>query len=301
MKERYNELKSKIQKNKDLEVEYKNTLLNPGIVKHNVEILKTNNGNIRILSTGIDPIVDNISNFINLKKYVGREIKIEINYKSNLEGEMQLYYTTEKNEEYSENKVRTSVIKKFGEAEFIIPVTDYTKFRLDIPEKSDVEITSIKIETPIENIDYGYDDLLSKQFNYLNFIHNYDLEYLPYIWANYDTKKSINNRVLSRLISVPNNRFLINPLENNYKIKGNYLLITGNFKNEEKVTIKLGNLKDNIFSEKYKYNFIAKEGTQNYLLRVSTDYYWYTNEINSVEVVSENGIKNVSMKILEGD
>ena len=301
LKEKYNELKSKIQKNKDLEIEYKNTLLNSGIIKHNVEILKTNNGNIRILSTGIDPIVDNISNFINLKKYVGREIKIEINYKSNLEGEMQLYYTTEKNEEYSENKVRTSGIKKFGEAEFIIPVTDYTKFRLDIPEKSDVEITSIKIETPIENIDYGYDDLLSKQFNYLSFIHNYDLEYLPYIWANYDTKKAINNRVLSRLISVPNNRFLINPLENNYKIKGNYLLVTGNFKNEEKVTIKLGNLKDNIFSEKYKYNFIAKEGTQNYLLRVSTDYYWYTNEINSVEVVSENGIKNVSMKILEGD
>ena len=90
-------------------------------------------------------------------------------------------------------------------------------------------------------------------------------------------------------------------LNNNQKIKGNYLLVTGNFKNEEKVTIKLGNLKDNIFSEKYKYNFIAKEGTQNYLLRVSTDYYWYTNEINSIEVVSENGIKNVSMKILEGD
>lgn len=162
---------------------------------------------------------------------------------------------------------------------------------------------NLLINKQIQFINFGYDSLNKKnnQIEYIGSIHNYDLEYLPYIWANYDTKKAINNRVLSRLISVPNNRFLINPLENNYKIKGNYLLITGNFKNEEKVTIKLGNLKDNIFSEKYKYNFIAKEGTQNYLLRVSTDYYWYTNEINSVEVVSENGIKNVSMKILEGD
>lgn len=160
---------------------------------------------------------------------------------------------------------------------------------------------NLDILKKITNINYGYDEFVSKELDWLSFVHNNNLEYLPYIWANYDIKKAINNKVLYNLKNISNNRFSIDKLNNNQKIKGNYLLITGNFKNEEKVTIKLGNLKDNIFSEKYKYNFIAKEGTQNYLLRVSTDYYWYTNEINSVEVVSENGIKNVSMKILEGD
>lgn len=172
------------------------------------------------------------------------------------------------------------------------------ELKLKLKKESQKNLDILK---KITNINYGYDEFVSKELDWLSFVHNNNLEYLPYIWANYDIKKAINNKVLYNLKNISNNRFLIDKLNNNQKIKGNYLLVTGNFKNEEKVTIKLGNLKDNIFSEKYKYNFIAKEGTQNYLLRVSTDYYWYTNEINSVEVVSENGIKNVSMKILEGD
>jgi len=172
------------------------------------------------------------------------------------------------------------------------------ELKLKLKKESQKNLDILK---KITNINYGYDEFVSKELDWLSFVHNNNLEYLPYIWANYDIKKAINNKVLYNLKNISNNRFSIDKLNNNQKIKGNYLLVTGNFKNEEKVTIKLGNLKDNIFSEKYKYNFIAKEGTQNYLLRVSTDYYWYTNEINSVEVVSENGIKNVSMKILEGD
>ena len=45
------------------------------------------------------------------------------------------------------------------------------------------------------------------------------------------------------------------------------------------------------------------EGTHNYIFRVSSDYFWYTEDINAVKLWYDNGqkIDNADIKILQGD
>ena len=65
--------------------------------------------------------------------------------------------------------------------------------------------------------------------------------------------------------------------------------------------IKLGSIKNDIFDEKYQYVMTVKKGRYDYLIRVSTYYFWYLNQINAVKIISNKKLKNTSMKILEGD
>ena len=54
------------------------------------------------------------------------------------------------------------------------------------------------------------------------------------------------------------------------------------------------------FEEKYRFHITVMEGTHDYLLRCSTDYYWYLGTINAVKIEA-NDIHITGMKILEGD
>ena len=44
-----------------------------------------------------------------------------------------------------------------------------------------------------------------------------------------------------------------------------------------------------------------KEGKNQYLFRVSSDYYWYCEEINGFSLKADGEAYDVSMKILDGD
>ena len=274
------------------------------LILNNIELIKENE-TVKIKSIGVDPIVAKLESFIDLKKYIGKKAKITIDYVSDIEGEMQIFYTTKSNEEYSNDKVITTKIFNKGKAEFVIPVTEFTKVRLDIPEKSIVNLNSFKVGTIIDYIDYGYDEFRSKEentYSYINALHNYSVRLLPLIWANYDVKKSINNKVLT-VLTDNNGVFSFNNIFNLGK-KGNYLLISTTYeglKDTENVIIKLGSIKNDIFDEKYQYVMTVKKGRYDYLIRVSTDYYWYLNQINAVKIISNKKLKNTSMKILEGD
>ena len=274
------------------------------LILNNIELIKENE-TVKIKSIGVDPIVAKLESFIDLKKYIGKKAKITIDYVSDIEGEMQIFYTTKSNEEYSNDKVITTKIFNKGKAEFVIPVTEFTKVRLDIPEKSIVNLNSFKVGTIIDYIDYGYDEFRSKEentYSYINALHNYSVRLLPLIWANYDVKKSINNKVLT-VLTDNNGVFSFNNIFNLGK-KGNYLLISTTYeglKDTENVIIKLGSIKNDIFDEKYQYVMTVKKGRYDYLIRVSTYYYCYLNQINAVKIISNKKLKNTSMKILEGD
>ncbi len=282
------------------------------LVLHDVEISK-NNGEITVKSIGSDPFINNIQELIDLKRYIGNDIKLKFSYKTSKSGNLQIYYTEDKDEVYSEYKSITTKIKENGIAEFVIPITEHTKIRLDIPDDSILTLYTISVDSPISYIDYGYDgpyeNITDKgQELFYGLSHNYNIKYLPYIWAEYDIKKSVNNKVLFDLIE-ENSIFTFNNIAFNSIEKGNYLLVSMTYdglednKNGETLnaTIKLGNYKSKIFDEKYQYSLIVKEGTHNYIIRVSSDYYWYTKQINSVQIISEGVLKNIAMKILEGD
>lgn len=270
-----------------------------------------------IMFTGTDPKVDGIQNIFDLSRYIDENVKISVVYETDIEGDMQLFYTTVKEEIFTEERSLTKRISGEGIAEFIIPVTKHTRLRLDIPEKSSVKIKSLVVSTPISIMSYGYDDPIKtidedgNNWNaYDNGLHSYRLSYLPSIWAENDI--ATLNRVKCEL-ERKDTYFLFDRLAV-YPIKqGNYLLLNATFNGFDmgknycsddeniEVVIKLGEYENCKFTEKYQYVIKVKEGEGQYLIRISNDYHWYYDDINAVKIVSSSQLNDVSLKILEGD
>lgn len=162
---------------------------------------------------------------------------------------------------------------------------------------------SMESSPDIKPIGWGYDVPL----------HHYRFSYLPYLWANEDRLDAIGNPVQSIGLSLGGESFYFEPLNQKQKEKGNYLLLDVSFPgNDTKdlagaddeictAAIKLGTLDDAGFSEKYQYELTLKEGTHRYLLRISSDYHWYSEHINAIAFSSDGEANQVRMRILEGD
>lgn len=209
--------------------------------------------------------MEGINNFIDLSAYKDGSVKVSVKYSTDTDGEMKLFFTTDLNENYVDEKVSTTHISGTGMAEFIVPVTEYTRLRLDIPEGSTVTIHSLKVSSPVTYIDYGYDNSMQNTDengnvwnSYDNGFHTYDLAYLPNIWADNDSAN--NNTEYSELLYT-----------------------------------------NGAFEERYQYNVTLSEGTNEYIIRISNDYYWYCDEINAIRVSCDGFLYDVNMRILEGD
>lgn len=153
-----------------------------------------------------------------------------------------------------------------------------------------------------------YEDLSSKvqgvyepiDWMYESNNHTFNLQKLPYIWANYDEKKAIDNIKVLDLLPVSENVFYIDNVEEIEKEKGNYLLISLSSNMDQDVIISAGNQSGSDLSS---VTFSVCEGESSYLIRISSDYYWYNNLLDTftIYVGGENGVINGSMSILEGD
>lgn len=180
----------------------------------------------------------------------------------------------------------------------------YTKLSTIVGEQKNVDefknSDSLEQNSPICYVDYGYD----------NEYHMYKMAYLPYIWAEND--KASENKVLSSL----NKEKYVYLFEGSNEIErkaGNYLMIEAdyagidigeNYNDDDEsmiANVKLGVYEDGTFEEKYQYTMVMKEGKHKYLLRVSSDYYWYADNINAVTISSDGVLYDVKMRILEGD
>lgn len=167
----------------------------------------------------------------------------------------------------------------------------------------------------VKSIDYGFDGPVedtsaadSNTYVYYGSLHNHSIKLLPRIWAENDSAMAINNEVISGLKN-NNGIYIMDPDAYMKNSKGNYLRITadcpdtdGTIDNGEYVegTVVMGNYLNDRFVEKCRYTMLFTEGRHDYLIRCSTDYYWYIGEINAVRI---DGVplENVEMAILEGD
>ena len=308
---------------------------------HNVELNPRTDHSVVIAYTDRDPFITELQTVVDISKYFDDEkIDIVIVYSTDLPGIMQLFYTTDEGESYSEPKSIKQKISSTGIAHFSLPVTEYTRLRLDTPEKSNVEIKGLYLDhfedyegQHVYFIEYGYDGPYividgndNVTWSYVSALHNHNLRQLPRIWAETDQYKAVSNPVVSEANSAGaqfimnkdnvtrkiGNTFIFDP-ETIDKTNGNYLLIraaydgsnaNGTFSSDDEfyeAWLMLGNYDGEKFEEKCKFALTFKEGTHEYLVRVSTDYYWYINEINAAQIQSDGSIYDISMKILEGD
>lgn len=131
--------------------------------------------------------------------------------------------------------------------------------------------------------------------------HNYELEKLPWIWGELDEKNAADNEEIACLINTESGYIIGNTVNMD---KGNYLLVRiDNSRNTASRTeLILGACSDLGFDERFKYKFVVLEETHNYIFRVSSDYFWYAEDINAVKLWYDNGqkIDNADIKILQG-
>lgn len=288
------------------------------IGKRNVEI-EAEKSTVIVRYTGIDPMLTELQNLIDVSAFAGQKMKITIDYETDTSGIMQLYYTTEEYEDYSAEKVVDAQISENGTATFIIPITEYSRLRLDIPEESTVTIKALKAGSTIEYIDYGYDGPVENvdeagniTYGYINALHNTSIAKLPRIWAETDKQDSINNQIVCSLTKEDEYYVFDNnsvPVSDN----GNYLKISADYdgvdtegkyaEDDESVgaTVIFGYYKNGVFEQKYRYAITFDEGSHDYLIRCSTDYYWYLKEVNAIKIETTGNLRNVSMNLLEGD
>lgn len=316
--ERYGEMRKKAKQIVQDENDYqKKFMFCNDLTPYNCELRRDfANFQMTIISGDKSSGIEGLQEFIDIEKYSGKYMLLSVDYSTNIAGNMKVFYTTNEREEFTDYKAIVKEIEGNGTVKFLIPVTDYTRLKLTMPEASVVNISSFKVKSPFEMFDYEEmevtkNDMGKQSSFYMEGIHNYTIFHLPRLWAEKDRNKAINNTVISELRE-RKGIFIFDRTSVHPDINGNYLWIKAaydgadqeNYYSDDEtvdVTVKLGLYENGVFEEKYLYTITLKEGYHDYLIRVSNDYYWYLKEINAVYIESDNILHNVSMKILEGD
>jgi hypothetical protein len=262
------------------------------------ESLSVVNNELILKSTNVDPILMGLEKLIKFKETTHdvKYIKLSIEYESDKDGLFELFYTTDSGESFGPHKVVSKNMAKTGVFEATVPYTKDTSIRFDIPENSTVKIKNIRFK---EETDLYEDDIKPIDYNYASMdYHSYHLINIPYIWANYD-KIGVDKKEEQLTINRNLSTYDFSSIN---KQVGNYLLINASAVKDGTMTVQFGKEDTNGFTSLSQYDFSVKNGNkQNYLIRLSSDFMWYSGEINAIKIISDNNSTVERTSILKGD
>lgn len=268
------------------------------ILNGHSESLSVENKELILKSNNVDPFLVGIDKLMKLREISSdvSYINISIEYDSDKQGAFELFYTTDNGENFNPQKVVSKNMPKTGVFEATIPYTKNTQIRFDTPENSTIKIKNIKFK---EIKDLNLEEIEPIDYNYMPIdYHSYDLVDIPYIWANYD-KIGIDQKQEQININKNTSIYSFSSID---KSHGNYLFINASSSNDGKMIVQLGKEDKNEFSPLIKFDFSLKRGNNtNYLIRLSSDFIWYSNEINSIRINSDNNSNINKISILKGD
>jgi hypothetical protein len=147
------------------------------------------------------------------------------------------------------------------------------------------------------NISYGeYIDYKSNIFP-----HSYNIEHIAWLWGTYDKIKSSNvQKIIVKDISLPshinyNFSFDLNAIDLS---QGNYIELICDSDMDGEVTLNFSDNLEELLSFSFK---IFTGNNKHYLIRASCDPLWYSGMIRYIGLQSNVDLKNVSLKLLQGD
>ena len=155
----------------------------------------------------------------------------------------------------------------------------------------------------IKKVEYLVDDRNYFLENKTKIHQQFDLVKLPYIWGTYDEKDAVHTtEVLQTLVSedvriMPNEpqTFLINPLIS--KENGNYIHFRIRASERAKIKFYYTNPEESYFV----FDAIPSDQPEEYLVRVSTQWQWMSEEVNELVVSSTGDLVISELHIQEGD
>lgn len=262
------------------------------------ENLSVSNNQLILKSTNVDPILIGLDKLMKLKEISSdvSAINISIEYDSDKEGLFELFYTTDNGENFNSQKVVSKNLSKSGVFEATIPYTKDTAIRFDIPENSTVKIKNISFKG-IKDL-YS-DDIKTIDYNYMPIdYHSYHLMNIPYIWANYD-KIGVDRKEEQLKINKNSSVYNFSSID---KQLGNYLFVNATSAKDGIMTVQLGKEDGSGFVMLSQFDFSLKSGNnQSYLIRLSSDFMWYSNQINAIKITSDNNATLNKTSIMKGD
>ena len=156
-------------------------------------------------------------------------------------------------------------------------------------------------------IDYGYDATVSnidengnKQYIYTPY-HSYDLDMIPFIWANHDDYGAIDNEELVFLDAQDENFYVFSGSQSVVCNEGNYLAFECTNNLDENLTMDVVFLDSTNECIRYQYGFTVLPGTNQYIIRASEDYFWDVFNIDRIMYMSNSDFEVKNVRILQGD
>lgn len=156
-------------------------------------------------------------------------------------------------------------------------------------------------------IDYGYDftTVITDENGNLQYVfqpfHSYDLNMIPYIWANYDDYNASENAVLDVISPSDVNIYRFAGSQTIDHSNGNYLSFTYTNTSDSDININVVAYDSSNDGAKVEYYFRVLPGTNSYLIRVSEDYFWDVFNIDTIQFGANGNIALGDLRILEGD
>jgi len=287
---------------------------NDSFVLKDCTLVPLEDGSIEMTAAGPDPGIRELEQLLPAElREAGAGGSIRIVCESKDPGYLQLYYTTEAGESFSNEKTVVSNVEGRCLAEFEPELNENSRLRLDFNEKGRIILKEFCLQSGWIPCDYGYDGPVTEKdgepVRFINGFHEYDLRWLPRIWADKDP--AAGNLKLCSLIS-ENGVFVFSDDKSTGAGRELYLLLDLDVAESPeshkdparipKAEIRAGNGSSGTFDEKCRFYMNLESGKHKYIIRVSSDYYWYTGQIDTVSLASpDTGIINAEISLLEGD
>lgn len=256
---------------------------------------KTSKG-IQITPNAADPNLSGLISAIrSLPEFQSEPIQsLHFTVNSSAAQNIQIYYTLSGSEDFSE---KNSVIyqEPSGNNESILfnpgKNVDRIRFDMDAP----VTITGISVNAGESSYTNSYADSFSR-----------DLGYIPLEWGESDQLNSYNNaKVLDRLpsnSSVPAGGSHVFQLAgDNYKQKPIYLSFAIDSAENGTARVDYGTSTGGIFNKVDSITFSTKAGYHKYMIRVSSYYSWWNNQVNSMTFSDTAGVMVRQAAVKQGD
>lgn len=232
-------------------------------------------------------------------------MKIQLKVSTEHSSGMQLFYTTEENEDFNEQNSIYQSLEKSGTYELYIPCTDATRLRWDFSSNSNIVIQDVVLSGATNyskkfvRVDYEY----AKETN----LHEYKLAKLPYLWGTYDErtlkKKEVQETLGTEMILKEKEPIELSIDWSNIEgSAGNYIYTNISSQTEGEITIVLGNRIGETFTPFTTFSYQLNEGNNmDYLVRVSSDFMWYSGQVNAMQILTTSDCMIEVLQVLKGD
>ena len=301
-KQKYSEYSEKLFSGPAIQADFLNAA---GLAPHDSQVIpgdSSASGALRVKATGSDPYIDGVERLFPAAKARTNNagaLCVVIRLDSDKEGDLQLFYATEKGGAYTESASVSKAIKS-GESTVSIWVPGGTmRLRLDIPDHSTVLLKDISL---MEYVACDYDYAPFKQ------AHVHSLGAIPYLWGQYDKKSGFNNEALTTPVPVGNvdGAFSISSKDID-RTDGNFLLLQIQSDREQALKLRFYQQESSPTDGRhdlYSFQFTVFPGEHRYMLRISSDFYWYTGRVDGFLIEQpdqKNSVRISQLSILKGD